>query len=119
MRHAAELRAETKFMSKEAKEKWIEKFVDSETAAARKRVVEAEAAVERERDAVLKRAVVDTTKITFEEMLEAIGDNVDDVATSKEKDNDENEKEDGEDNDDANLSDKNEPNWVVGTFDKL
>jgi hypothetical protein len=39
-------------MSKEEKTKRIDKFVESETAAARKRVVEAEVAVEREKESL-------------------------------------------------------------------
>jgi hypothetical protein len=107
-----------KFMSKEGKEKSIVGFVKSETAAAGKRVAETEAAVERERISVLKRAAAGTTKMTFEEMLEAIGDSVDNVATSDEEDNDEDNEEDGEDNNDAKLGNGNEPEWVVDTINQ-
>ena len=88
-RYAAELRPESSFVSKEVKEKQIDEFVESETVAARHRVVEAQAVVEREKDSVLRRAAADTTKIPFEEMLEAIEDSIDNVATSDEDDDDE------------------------------
>jgi hypothetical protein len=39
-------------MSKKAKKKWIEEFVVSETAAARKSVAEAESAVEKARNSM-------------------------------------------------------------------
>jgi len=42
---AAEKRRETHFLSNEEKEKWIEDYVERETAEARKRVEDAEAAV--------------------------------------------------------------------------
>jgi hypothetical protein len=43
---AAEKQQETHFLSNEEKEKWIEDFVERETAGARKRVEDAEAAVQ-------------------------------------------------------------------------
>ena len=42
---AAEKQRETHFLSNEEKEKWIEDFVERETAGARKRVEDAEGAV--------------------------------------------------------------------------
>jgi len=47
---AVEKRRETHFLSNEEKEKWIEDYVESETAGARKRVEDAEAAVQQEQD---------------------------------------------------------------------
>jgi len=46
----AEKRQETHFLSNEEKEKWIEDYVERETAGARKRVEETEAAVQQEQD---------------------------------------------------------------------
>jgi hypothetical protein len=92
--------------------------VESETAAAKMMVAEAEAAVERENISVLKRAAAGTTEMTFEEMLEAIGESVDAVSTSDEADDDEDDEQDGDDNNDAKLSDDDQPEWVVGTIDK-
>ena len=48
-RFVVECKPESNFISKKAKEKWIEEFVESKIAAARKRVGKAEAVVERER----------------------------------------------------------------------
>jgi len=47
---AVEKRRETHFLSNEEKEKWIEHYVERETARARKRVEDAEAAVQQEQD---------------------------------------------------------------------
>ena len=47
---AAEKRRETHFLSNEEKAKWIEDYVERETAGARKQVEDAEAAVQQEQD---------------------------------------------------------------------
>jgi predicted N-acyltransferase len=46
MKLAAEMQQATHFLSNEEKEKWIEDYVERETAGARKRVEDAEAAVQ-------------------------------------------------------------------------
>jgi hypothetical protein len=60
------------------------------------------------------------TKVTFQEMMEAIVDNIDDVMTSDE--DDDNKEDDEGDIDDSELSDDNENehecNWVVGTINQ-
>ena len=45
-----ETRRETQFLSNEEKEKWIDDYVERETPRARKRVEDAEAAVQQEQD---------------------------------------------------------------------
>jgi hypothetical protein len=47
---AAEKQRETHILSNGEKEKWIEDYVERETAGARKRVEDAEAAVHQEKD---------------------------------------------------------------------
>jgi len=47
---AAEKRRETHFLSNEEREEWIEEYVERETSGARKRVEDAEAAVQQEPD---------------------------------------------------------------------
>jgi len=47
---AAGKRPETPFLSNEEKETWIEDYVERETAVARKRVEDAETAVEQKQD---------------------------------------------------------------------
>ena len=116
---AAEKRRETHFLSNEDTEKWIEEYVERETAGARKRVEDAEAAVQQEQDDMVHTEIAGLTsrepKKTFEEMMAAIGDSLSDVASS----------EDGEDREDADeeseqgkLSKDDEPGWVMGTITK-
>jgi len=117
---AAEKQRETHFLRNEEKEKWIEDYVERETAGARKRVEDAEAAVQQEQDDMTHAEIAGLTsrepEKTFEQMLVAIGDSLCDLASS---DNGEN----GEDEDDENteqrkLSDDDEPGWVMGTITK-
>jgi len=80
---AAEKRQETHFLSNEEKEKWIEDFVERETAVARKRVQDAETAIMQDvRTAENGCATTGKPETTFEEMLNAIGDSLSDLARS-------------------------------------
>jgi hypothetical protein len=67
---------------------------------------------------VIKSPAAGTTKMTFEVMMEAIRDSVDDVTTSDEEDDHYDNISDGQDYDDAKLSDDDAPGWVVGTINK-
>jgi hypothetical protein len=73
-------------LSNEEKEKWIEYFVERETAGARKRVEDAEAAVQQEQDDMTQAEIAGFTarepQKTYEEMLVAIGDSLSDHASS-------------------------------------
>jgi hypothetical protein len=91
-----------------------------ETAGARKRVEDTEAAVQQEQDDMTHAEIVGFTsrqpEKTLEKMLVAIGDSVSDLACSDNR-------EDGEDEDDGeteqgNLSEDDEPGWVMGTITK-
>ena len=117
-RLAAEKRRKTHFLNNEEKEKWIEVFVERETAGERKRVEDAEAAVQQEQDDMTHAELAGLTsrqpEKTFEEMLIAIGDSLSDLASC---DNGE----DGEDEDDeetekGQLSEDDEPGWVMSTI---
>jgi len=94
---AAEKRRETHFLSHEEKAKWIENYVERETAGARKRVEDAEAAVQQVQEDSRKPENVGLTKRepekNFEEMMFAIGESLSDLACSDDG-------EDGEDMDD-------------------
>ena len=83
---SAEKRRETHFLSNEVKEKWIEDHVDRETAVARKRVQDTETAIMQDQEHMrnVEKAQSTTTKpeTTFEEMLNAIGDSLSDLASS-------------------------------------
>src|SRR5882757_9930732 len=53
---------------------------------------------------------------TFEEILVAIGDSLSDLASSN--DGEDGEEEDDEETEQGNLSEDNEPGWVMGTITK-
>jgi hypothetical protein len=99
------------FLSKEDKAKWIQHFEERETAAARKRVEDAEPAVRQEQDDMMHAEIPGLTSRktdkTFEVMLVAIGDSLSDLASPDDG-------EDWEDMDDketeqGNLSEDDKP----------
>jgi hypothetical protein len=104
----------------EEKEKWIQDYVERETAVARKRVEDAEAAVQQEQDDMTHAEIAGLTprepEKTFEEMMAAIGDSLSHLASSDDG-------EDGEDEDEetelGKLSEDVEPGWVMGTIFKM
>jgi hypothetical protein len=111
---------ETHFLSNEEKEKWIEDYVERETAGARKRVEDGEAAVQQEQDDMAHAEIAGLPsrepEKTFEEIMAAIGDSLSNLASS----------DDGEDGEDENeeteqgkLSKNDKPGWVVGTISKM
>jgi len=116
---AAEKRRETHFLSNEEKEKWIEDYLERETAGARKQVEDEEAAVQQEQDDMTHAEITELTPTEpdkpFQDMIAAIGDSLSDLASS---DNGE----DGEDEDEetqlGKLSEDDEPGWVMGTISK-
>ena len=118
---SADKRRETHFSSNEAKETWIKDHVERETAVARKWVQNAERLIMQEQEKIwnVENTRLTTTKPekTLEEMLNAIGDSLSDLACS---DNEE----DGEDEDIEDdtelgeLSEDDEPGWVMGTISK-
>ena len=115
---AAEKRQETHFLSNEEREKWIEDFVERETAVARKRVQDAETAIMQDMTAAENGgATAGKPETTFEEMLNAIGDSLSDLASSDDEQDGEDE-EDDEDTELGKLSDDDEPGWVMGTITK-
>jgi hypothetical protein len=120
MKLAAELPRETHFLNNEEKEKWIQEYVERETAGARKRIDDAEAAVQKEHDDMTHAEIAGLTsrepEKTFVAMLVAIGDSLSALACSDDG-------EDGKDEDDeetelGNLREDDEPGWVMGTITK-
>jgi hypothetical protein len=84
------------FLSNAEKEKWIEHYVERETAGARKRVEEAEAAIRQEgEDTVAAENAGLMTRESeklFHDIIVALGDSLSDIASSYYRD-------DGEDED--------------------
>jgi len=91
---AAKKRQETHFPSKEEKDKWIEDYVERATAGARKRVEDAEAAVQQELEDMKHAEIAELTnrvpKKSFEEMMVAIGDSLCDLPSFDDGENGEN-----------------------------
>jgi len=116
---AAEKRQETHFSSNEEKEIWIEDFVEGETAMASKQVQVVQTAIMQDMATAENwRATTGKHKSTVEQMLDAIGDNLTDLASSDDE-------QDGEDNQYAEqdtelgkISDDDEPCWVMGSLTK-
>jgi len=119
---AAEKKQETHFLSNEEKEQWIDNYVERETAVARKRVEDAETAIEQRQEDMsnVEKAGLTTREPerTFEEMLNAIGDGLSTLASSDNEEDAEDEEED-DDTERGKLSEDDEPGWVMGTISKL
>jgi len=111
---------ETHFWSNEEKEKCIEDYVETETAVARKWVEDAETAIKQKQDDMrnAEKVGLTTTKpeTTFEEMLNARGDSLSNLASSDIGENGEDEDDDEADPVGSKLSDDDEPGWVMGTI---
>jgi len=118
---AAEKTREMHFLSNEEKEQSIEVYVERETAVARKRVEDAETAIKQRQENMsnVEKAGLTTRERekTSEEMLNAIGDSLSDLASSDDEGDVEDEEED-DDTEQGNLSEDDEPGWVMGTISK-
>jgi hypothetical protein len=94
--------------------------VERETAGARKRVEDAEAAVQQEQDDMTHAEIVGLTsrepEKPFEAMLVAIGDSLRDLASSD--DGEDGEEEDDDETEQGNSSENDEPGWGMGTITK-
>jgi len=113
---AAEKRQETHFLSNEEKEKWIEDFVERESAVARNRVQDAETAMMQ----LLKDMTTATDKpeTTFQEMFNAIRNSLSNLGSFDDEQDGEDEEDDEEDTELSKLSDDDEPGWVMDTISK-
>jgi len=111
---------ETHFLSDKPKEKCIEDYVERETAAARKRVEDAETAIQQEQDDMrnAEKAGLTTTKpeTKFEEMFNAIDDSLSDHASSDDGEDGEDKDNDDKDPAGGKLSEDDEPGWVMSTI---
>jgi len=115
------MRRETHFLSNEEKEKWIEDYVERETAGARNRVEDAESAVQQEQDDMTQAEIAGlmsrVPEMTFEEMLVSIGGCLSDLATSD--DGEDGDEEADEETEQGNMSEDDEPGWVMRTITKM
>jgi hypothetical protein len=96
--------------------------VDRETAVARKSVQDAQTAMMQGPEYMVNvemgRSTPTRREITFEEMLNAIGDSVCDLASSEDEEDGEDEDDDEEDTGYGKQSDDDEPGWVIGAISK-
>jgi hypothetical protein len=119
---AVEKQRETHILSKEEREKWIENYVERETAVASKRVQDAETAMMQEQEHMenveMRRSTTTKPEITFEQMLNAVGDSLSDLASSEDEQDGEDEDDDEENTGHGKLSEDDEPGWVMGTISK-
>ena len=116
----AEKRQETHFLSNYEKEKWIDDFVERETAVARKRAQDAETALMRDMTTAENEcATTGKPETTFEEMVNPIGDSLSDLASSDDEQDGEDEEDDEKDTELGKVSDDDEPGRVMGTITKI
>jgi len=109
------------FLHNEENEKWIEDYDERETAGAKKRVKDADAAFRQEQeDADATESTGLTTsepKEMFHEMMVPIGDSLSDIASSD--DGEEWEDEDDKQREQGQLSEDDKPSWGMGTIAKM
>ena len=94
--------------------------MDRETTVARKRDQDAETPIMQEQDHMknveMARSTTPKPETTFEEMLNAMGDSLSDLASSEDEEDGEAEDDDEEDTEIGKLSGDNEPGSVMGTI---
>jgi hypothetical protein len=119
---AVERRQETHFLSNTEKEQWIGDFLERETAVARKRGQDAQTAMMQELNDMTTTYILGPTtgkpEMTFEEMLNTIGDRLRDLASCDDKQDRDDKEDDEEDSELGKLGDDDEPGWVRGTLSK-
>jgi len=119
---SAEKRQETHWIRNDVKEKWIQNYVERETALLRKRVQDAEIVIMQElKDMTTAESAGATTRnpeTTFAEMLNAIEDSLSDLASLEDEHDGESEEDNEQDTELGKLSDDDEPGWVMDTISK-
>jgi len=97
--------------------------VERETTVATKCLEDAETAIKQEHKDMrnIEMAGLTTTRpeTTFEEMLNTIGDNLSDLASSDNGEDGEDEDDDKEDTELGKLSEDDEPSWVIGKISQM
>jgi len=108
------------FLSNEETEQWIEDYVERDTAGARKRVEDAEAAIrqgQEETDTTENAGLTtrEPQKLSHE-MMVAIRDSLSHIPSSDDGENGEDEHD--EDSEQGTLIEDDVPSWVMGTIAK-
>jgi hypothetical protein len=119
---AAEKLWKTHFFINQEREKLINDYMARETAVATQRVQDGAAAMMQEQEHMgnVEMGQLTTTKpeISFEEMLNAIGNSVSNLTSSKDEGDGEDEDDNEEDKGDGKLSEDDEYGWEMGTISK-
>jgi hypothetical protein len=101
---------------------WIEVNVERETAVAKNRVQDAETAIMQELNIMTTAESAGRTsrkpEPTCEEIFNAIGDSLSDLATSDDEQDGEDQEDDEDDTALGKLSVDHEPGWVMGIISK-
>jgi len=104
------------------REKLIEDFVDTETAVARKKVQDSETAIIQEqedmRNAEKAQSTTRKPETSFDEMLNAIRDNLGDLASSDNEEYREYDKDDAKDTVCGKLGEEVKAGCMLGTISK-
>jgi len=104
-------------------QKWIENNVDGVTTVARKQVQAAETMIMQEQEDMRNvgkaRSTTTKSEIAFEEMLNAIGDSLRNLASSNNDKDWEDEDNAEEDTEHGKLSEDDEPCWAMSTISKM
>ena len=112
----AEKRWDTHFLSNKEKEKWIEHYVQRETAVARQQVEVAETAImdeqEDRRNAEMVGLTTRKTNRIFEEMLNVIGDCVRDLGSTDNEGGGKDEEDEQDHMGQGKLSEDGKLGWV-------
>jgi len=116
-------RRQIDFLPNKEMEKWIEDYVERETAAALKRVEDTETAIKHEEEDMwnAEKAVLTTTTpgTMYEEMSNTIRESLSDQVSSNHGEDGENEDDAEEDPELGKLSEDDEPGWVIGTISEI
>jgi len=109
------------FLSNEQKEKWVEEYDETDTTGATKRVQDAVAAVQQQQEDTKKaendRSTNREPEMTFQEIMDDIGDSLSDYASSN--DGADRADENDEQTEQGQLRNDDEPSWVMGSVSKM
>jgi len=118
-----EKRQQPHILRNEEREKWIEDYVERESTVARMRVQDAKTAMMHKHEHLgnVEKGRSTTTKpnITSDEMLNAIGDSLSDLASFKDEEDEDHEDDDEEDTGHGKLSEDDDHGWVMGTISQM
>ena len=119
---SAEKRRDTHFLRKTENAKWIAEYVDRETTVARKQVQDTDTAIINEQEDMRNDDKAGLTtreqEKTFDEMLNAIGDGLSNLASSDDEEVGEDEEDDEDHSGLGKLTEDNKLGWVMNTISK-